>query len=238
MTIHIFRYSQLIDTDRTLTIKAFAAASKLPVETIAKIALAAEKELGIISRYKCGAIETEIFRQQLNKAILKEKGTSLEDSVFDNCWNAMCTVKSEKLSKLHQIQLENKDCNIHIIGDTNKLQHEFIGKQIALLTEKPEIAYTLSFIECTSDREKLKELAKSIYPDSEIVLHYDKIGDSIDLLHKHYANEDAFLLQQDTTDKVDEGNSTDESNKSLDVVEDATVVMGELELSSNYDSVE
>ncbi|MCC8371835.1 MAG: hypothetical protein LN568_03695 [Rickettsia endosymbiont of Pseudomimeciton antennatum] len=156
MTVHIFRYSQLIDTKKMRTIEAFAVASGLSEKDIAGIALEEEtEEDGIISRYKRGKIDDKTFRQELNKAIVQKGGTKLEDDVFDDCWNAMCTVDSSKMSKLHQLQLKHEGCKIHIIGDTNALQYEFIIKKIASLEKKPEIDYTLSFKEYTSNRKAL-----------------------------------------------------------------------------------
>lgn len=58
MTVHMFRYSQLIDTDRMRTIEAFAEKSGLSQEAIGKIALAEEKKGGLFSQYKSGGIDT------------------------------------------------------------------------------------------------------------------------------------------------------------------------------------
>ncbi|MCC8483450.1 MAG: hypothetical protein LN561_02660 [Rickettsia endosymbiont of Labidopullus appendiculatus] len=110
MIIHIFRYSQLIDTDRMRTIKAFAEKSGLPEEVIGKIAITEEKKGGLISQYKSGNISTIEFRTELQEVIKNNGGIQLADNVFDNCWNAMCVVNSEKLSELYHLQLKHEDC--------------------------------------------------------------------------------------------------------------------------------
>lgn len=239
MTIHIFRYSQLIDTDRMRTIKAFAEKSGLPEEVIGKIAITEEKKGGLILQYKSGDISTIEFRTKLQEVIKNNGGIQLADNVFDDCWNAMCIVNPIKFKELHQFQLEHKNCKIHIIGDTNELQHKYIGEQIALLPEKPKIAYTLSFEEHTSDRNDLAELVEKAYSDEEIVPQYIQTEDSLELLVRYYqyasSSEGSSLEQQDITGKVVE-DSTNESSKSL--VEDTIDVMGGLELSSNPGSVE
>lgn len=115
MTIHVFRYSQLVDTNRMGAVEEFVKYSGLSLPDIGGIASATEKGEGIISLYKLGKIDNQAFRKELNDAIVRKGGKPLEDSVFDNCWNAMCTVNSENLSKLYQFQSEHKDCQIHII---------------------------------------------------------------------------------------------------------------------------
>lgn len=239
MTIHIFRYSQLIDTDRMRTIKAFATATGLSEGDIAGIASKEEEKGGLISQYKSGGIDTIEFRTKLNELIKNKGGIQLADNAFDDCWNAMCTVNSEKLSKLYQFQLEHEGYKIHIIGDTNELQYKYISERIALLEKTPKITYTLSFEEHTLDREELREVAKSIYQDLDIVWHHKETGDSLELLAKHYnSSEESSLVEQDIIDEVFE-DSANESSKSHSLVEDTIDVMGGLELSStNPDSVE
>lgn len=236
MTIHIFRYSQLIDTDRMLTIKAFATATGLSEGDIAGIASKEEEKGGWISQYKSGGIDTIKFRTKLNELIQNKGGIQLADNAFDDCWNAICTV-----NKLYQFQLEHEGYKIHIIGDANELQHKYINisARIALLEKTPKITYTLSFEEHTLDREELREVAKSIYQDLDIVWHHKETGDSLELLAKHYnSSEESSLVEQDIIDEVFE-DSTNESSKSHSLVEDTIDVMGGLELSStNPDSVE
>ena len=104
------------------------------MQAVADIAINEEKSNGIIDQYKKGNLTTEEFRNKINKLIESSDGKAITDNkIFDNCWNSMCIVEPENLTKLYNLQ-EKHNLHIHVIGGTNELQHNFF----LAMTEKIE----------------------------------------------------------------------------------------------------
>ncbi|HJD56250.1 MAG TPA: hypothetical protein LFW21_06525 [Rickettsia endosymbiont of Pyrocoelia pectoralis] len=157
---HVFKYSQIVKTDRMKNIAQFSQHTSLTPPNIGAIAINEEKESGVIDQYKKGTITTEEFRTQLNKLIENAAGKPVTNiETFDNCWNAMCVVESETLAKLHDLQ-QKHDFHIHIIAGTNELQHNYIQAKIPKAPQKPSISYTLSYELSTLDKDLLKQNAE------------------------------------------------------------------------------
>lgn len=191
------------------------------------------KETGVIYQYKTGAITTDEFRTKLNNIIVTEGGNKLEDSEFDSCWNAMCQIDKFSLPD----NFMQKDIYLHVIGDTNELQHKFIqeGLRQHLEGANLKISYTLSFEEKSSDQTSLKEAAEQYitanYPDSEIIwCNNNKDQDLNKIIGKlteeqvNDSNSCGFI-----SDHNDEDNA--QSLEKLDVGSDVNIL-------GNYDIIE
>ncbi|MCC8406700.1 MAG: hypothetical protein LN560_03685 [Rickettsia endosymbiont of Sceptobius lativentris] len=142
---HVFKYSQVIKTDRMATITQFSEHTTIDPQNVGAIAINEEQGGGIIEQYKAGKITTEEFRTEMNELIESNGGTALSDDTFDKCWNAMCKVEHEKLTELYNLQQKHDFFHIHIVGSTNELQHNYIQEEIQKAPIKPDISYTLSY---------------------------------------------------------------------------------------------
>ena len=191
---HVFKYSQVILTKRELAIIKFSEDSGLSIPDIATMAKEEEKPNGVIDQYKTGKITTEEFRTEMNKLIENAGGTPITNlETFDKCWNAMCIVEPEKLTELYNLQQTHK-FHIHIIGNTNELQHNYIQQEIQKAPIKPNISYTLSYERGTLDNNLLAENATAYLKDQnyEPVWHTANQNDydqnALDILGKYYDN--------------------------------------------------
>ncbi|MCC8417959.1 MAG: hypothetical protein LN588_05710 [Rickettsia endosymbiont of Bryobia graminum] len=183
--VHVFRYSQVVETDESIAVQKFARESSLPSEIIASIVSEAKNEKGIIAEYKCGRLDDSKFRAGLMSLIEKKDGTNIEDdTTFDACWNSMCVVNPETVKKLYNIQLAY-NCYFHIVGNTNSLQHNFIQNKISEIVPDLKISYTLSFKIGNTKEEKLKDQAiddvEKTYPESESIFYYPADGSNLHL---------------------------------------------------------
>lgn len=159
---HVFKYSQIILTDRKEAIAKFSDHSGLSMQAVSSIAINEEKSNGVIDQYKTGKITTEEFRNEINELIEKAGGKPITNiEIFNNAWNAMCKVEPEKLTELFNLQ-QKHDFHIHIVGGTNELQHNYIQDEITKAPNKPDISYTLSYELGTLDNGKLKHYAENI----------------------------------------------------------------------------
>nr|WP_016926401.1 hypothetical protein [Rickettsia conorii] len=62
----------------------------------------------------------------MNELIQAKNGNPIRDNeVFDQGWNAMCKIEPEKLTEIYNLQQTHK-FHIHIIGNTNELQYNYI----------------------------------------------------------------------------------------------------------------
>ena len=119
-----------------------------------------EKPNGIIDQYKTGKITTAKFRKKMNELIQEKNGNPIRDNeVFDKGWNAMCKIEPEKLTELYNLQQTHK-FHIHIIGNTNELQHNYIQQKIEKAPNQPTISYTLSYKLGNSGERELKHYTK------------------------------------------------------------------------------
>ncbi|KJV80460.1 hypothetical protein RHORCCE3_1385 [Rickettsia hoogstraalii str. RCCE3] len=178
---HVFKYSQVIKTDRIATITQFSQHSSIDPQNAGTIAINEEKDGGIIDQYKTGKITTEEFRIGMNELIEEAGGkpiTNLE--TFDKCWNAMCIVEPKKLAELYNLQQTHKFHNIQ--------------QEIQKASIKPDISYTLSYELGTLDKKKLEHYTENVLKaqNYEPVWHTANQNDydqnALDILGKYYDN--------------------------------------------------
>ncbi|MFP3012330.1 MAG: hypothetical protein ACEY3D_05160 [Rickettsia sp.] len=191
---HVFKYSQVIKTDRIAIITQFSQHSSIEPKNVGTIAINEERDGGIIDQYKTGKITTEEFRIEMNELIEEAGGkpiTNLE--TFDKCWNAMCIVEPEKLAELYNLQQTHK-FHIRIVGGTNELQHNYIQQEIQKASINPDISYTLSYELGTLDKKKLEHYTENVLKaqNYEPVWHTANQNDydqnALEILGKHYDN--------------------------------------------------
>lgn len=108
-----------------------------PEELLSKI-----KE-GIIYKYKIGQMEDDRFIVEM-KGMLK---TDISDDEIVYCWNKQCELESKDICFLREIaelQTANR-FKIHIIGNTNRMNHNYIQKQFNEQGINLDVQYYLSF---------------------------------------------------------------------------------------------
>ncbi|MCC8467216.1 MAG: hypothetical protein LN589_00385 [Rickettsia endosymbiont of Eriopis connexa] len=110
---HVFKYSQVIKTDRMATITQFSEHTTIDPQNVGVIAINEEKDGGGIDQYKTGKINTAEFREKMNDLIEEKNDHPIQNNdIFDKCWNAMCKVEPEKLAELYNLQ-QKYDFHIH-----------------------------------------------------------------------------------------------------------------------------
>lgn len=156
-TVYLLRYSQLTQSNMMESVKAFIKHTGIDPKTIQIAAhkqggspLSAYKQeemeqvsQGAIYLYKTGKVSDEEFVARMNHAM----GIDLSMDTFKECWNAMCTVQPETLELLHHIESLQKEhaFGIHVMGNTNSMQANYISEQFAAAGLKLGMSHTFSF---------------------------------------------------------------------------------------------
>lgn len=189
--VHVFAYSQIVETNEPKTVENFAKKTQLSIEAVEILAMQEKKVGGSIYKYMINDISSKEFRSEMNTKIKGIGGSTLDDKTFDCCWNVMCTPQSEAFTKLYKLQ-DKYQFSIHAIGRTNEMQHKYIQNKIKEFNPKPNITYTVSFEAKTLDIGKLEQAAKESWPENcQITFHNEQPQDAVSILMGIYNTQEA-----------------------------------------------
>lgn len=157
-TVFLLRYSQLTQSNMMESVKAFVNRTGIDSKALQaavhkegglELSLYKAEEIeqisqGAIYLYKTGKISDVEFVERMNRTM----AIDLSMETFKECWNAMCTVQPETLAFLRQVEsLQKKHgFGIHVMGNTNSMQVNYVNEQFTALGLELGITYTLSFV--------------------------------------------------------------------------------------------
>ena len=165
--VFLLTLDQLVQSDQSKTTAAFSKvkydqSKKFPFFTYLRTYIDAALDLyvyprlnenwGIINNFKKGLIDKDQFKDLLCERL----DISLPNDGFARCWNAMCEISPENLTKIVELVklASEQDFKLCIVSATNSLQFDYIKAQINnklaeaghnSLDQQPNIVFAKSY---------------------------------------------------------------------------------------------